>query len=212
MSPHKFLIVDDHVVVRSGLRLILEDEFPGAVFGEAATAASALGRVVQEPWDLVLLDVTLPGRSGLEALDDLRHARPRMPVLMLSMHPEAEFAVRALKSGAVGYLSKQSAAEELVGAVRKALAGGRYITAALAEKLAAAVAGDARARLPHEGLSNREFQTMRLLAAGRTVKEIAGELSLSAKTVSTYRTRILSKLGLRGTAELVRYAIEHKLG
>lgn len=205
----KFLIVDDHVMVRSGLRHLLEDEFPGAKFGEAATAADARAHVFKEPWDIVLLDISLPGRSGLDALGDLRKAQPGLPVLILSMHPEAEFAVRALKAGAAGYLTKQSAAEELVCAVHKALAGGRYITAALAEKLAADVAGDAG--LPHESLSGREFQTLRLLAAGKAVKEIAAELSLSAKTVSTYRARVLEKLGLRSTVELARYALQHGL-
>lgn len=211
MRPLKFLIVDDHAVVRSGLRQILQDEFPRAKFGEAGTAAAALARVFKEPWDLVLLDVTLPGRSGLDALGDLRKARPRLPVLVLSMHPEAEFAVRALKAGAAGYLTKQSAAEELIDAVRKALAGGRYITAALAEKLATVLAGGAGAGLPHEDLSDREFQTLRLLAAGRAVKEIAAELSLSAKTVSTYRARVLEKLGVKTTVELLRYALQHGL-
>ncbi len=207
----KFLIVDDHVVVRAGLRQILEDEFPGASFGEAGSAAAARALVVGEPWDLVLLDISMPGRSGLEALGDLRQTRPRLPVLVLSMHPEAEFALRALKAGASGYLTKQSAAEELIGAVRKALAGGRYITAALAEKLAADIAGDFGPSLPHESLSDRELQTLQLLAAGKAVKEIAAELSLSAKTVSTYRARVLEKLGLRSTVELARYALRHGL-
>ena len=206
----KFLIVDDHVVVRSGLRQMLADGFPGAGFGEAGSAAEALQCVLKGKWDLVLLDVSLPGRSGLDALADLRQVSPRLPVIMLSMHPESEFAVRALKAGAAGYLTKQSAAEELLDAVRKALAGGRYITASLAERLAENVAG-ANPVLPHEGLSDREFQTLRLLAAGKAVKEIAAELSLSAKTVSTYRTRVLEKLGLKSTVDLARYALQHGL-
>jgi DNA-binding NarL/FixJ family response regulator len=204
-------MVDDHTVVRSGLRQILEDEFPRAVFGEAATAGDALALAIKEPWDLVLLDVTLPGRSGLDALADLRFACPRLPVLMLSMHPEAEFAVRALRAGAAGYLTKQSAAEELVAAVEKALAGGRYITASLAEKLAAEVSRGPASGSAHEALSEREFQTLRMLVAGKAVKDIAAELSLSAKTVSTYRARILEKLGLKSTVELVRYAMQHGL-
>ncbi len=207
----KFLIVDDHVVVRSGLRQMLAEEFSDATFGEAGTAAEALERVFNEKWDLALLDITLPGRSGLDVLGELRSASPGLPVIILSMHPEAEFAVRALKAGAVGYLTKQSAAEELIDAVKKALDGGRYITASLAEKLAENLAAGSAGDLPHTTLSNREFQTFRLLAGGKGVKDIAGELSLSAKTVSTYRTRVLDKLGLKTTVDLARYALQHHL-
>lgn len=206
----KILIIDDHAVVRSGLRRILADEFPQASFAEADSAESGLHLARRQPPDLVLLDVSLPVRNGLEALADLRASYPRLPVLMLSMHPEAEFAVRALKGGAAGYLTKQSAAEELIAAAHKALDGGRYVTSALAEQLAADVAG-ARPVLPHEDLSDREFQTLRLLAAGKAVKEIAAELSLSAKTVSTYRERLLQKLGLRTNVDLARYALQHGL-
>lgn len=206
----KILIIDDHLVVRRGLKQILADEFPGCVFGEAATAAEALSRVLREKWDIVLLDLNLPGRSGLDALGDIKRARRRLPVLVLSMYPEAEFAVRVLRAGAAGYLTKQSAAEELVAAIKKAVAGGRYITAALAEKLAMDL-GQAGERPPHESLSDREYQTMALLAAGRTVKEIAATLALSVKTVSTYRTRVLEKLHVKGTVELARYALQHHL-
>jgi two-component system invasion response regulator UvrY len=206
----KILLVDDHQVVRHGLKQMLADEYPAAAFGEAGTVADALRLVRAEPWDLVLLDLTMPGRGGLDALGELKDARPGLPVLVLSMHPEEEFAVRALKSGASGYLTKQSAADELLAAVEKALAGGRYVTASLAEKLAANVAGDNTGK-PHEALSPREFETLRLLAAGRSVKEIAGALCLSGKTVSTYRARILEKLDLKTNVDLARYAIEHGL-
>jgi len=206
----RILIVDDHLVVRRGLQQLLADEFPRTTFGEAGTATEGLQRVLREKWDIVLLDLSLPGRSGLDALAEIKHARPALPVLVLSMHPEAEFAVRVLKAGGAGYLTKQSAAEELVAAVKKAVSGGRYITASLAEKLATDL-GQAGDRPPHETLSNREYQTMELLAAGRTAKEIAAELSLSVKTVSTYRTRLLRKLRVKGTVELARYALQHGL-
>ena len=206
----KFLIVDDHVVVRQGLRQMLADEYPPAAFGEATNAAEALQRVLHETWDLVLIDVTLPGRSGIDALADLRKAQPNLAIIVLSMHPESEFAVRALKAGAAGYLTKQSAAEELLDAVRKALRGERYITAALAEQLADTVVGKKTAP-PHESLSERELQTLRLLAQGKPVKEIASALSLSPKTVSTYRARVLEKLNLNSTVDLARYALEHQL-
>lgn len=206
----KILLIDDHLVVRQGVKQILADEFPAATFGEAASAAEAIRQIGAHEWTIVLLDLALPDRSGLDALVDLKALRPRVPVLVLSMHPEAEFALRVIKAGASGYLTKQSAAEELLAAVHKALAGGRYITASLAEKLAAdAVAG--RAREPHEELSDREFQTLRLLAAGRAVKEIAAMLGLSSKTVSTYRARVLEKLQLKTTVDLAHYAMKHGL-
>ncbi len=207
----KILMVDDHRVVRHGVKLILAGEFPGAAVEEAGTAAEAIARVGErDQWDLVLLDLSLPDRSGLDALRDIKQLRPALPVLVLSMHPEAEFAVRVLRAGAAGYLTKQSAAEELVVAMRKVLAGGRYITAALAEQLAADL-GAAGFRPAHELLSNREYQTMQLLAAGRTVNEIAAALALSPKTVSTYRTRVLAKLNIKSTVDLVRYALQHQL-
>lgn len=206
----KILLIDDHLVVRQGMKQILEDEFPRASFGEASTVAEAMRLVQKGDWSIALLDLTLPDRSGLDALADFKAMRPRLPVLVLSMHPEAEFALRVIKAGAAGYLTKQSAAEEMLAAVHKALAGGRYITASLAEKLAAdAVAGDSRPA--HEQLSDREYQTMQMLAAGKAVKEIAATLGLSGKTISTYRARVLEKLGLSSTVELARYAITHGL-
>lgn len=206
----KILIVDDHMVVRQGLKQILADEFPAANFGEAGTAAEALSKLEQDTWEIVLLDLNLPGRGGLEVLADLKVMQPSLPVLVLSMHPEAEFAVRVLKAGAAGYLTKQSAADELVTAIRKAIGGGRYITASLAEQLATDIA-EGNDSLPHEELSNREFQTLRLLAAGKSVKEIGALLNISGKTVSTYRARILEKLQLKSTVDLARYAMEHGL-
>jgi two-component system, NarL family, invasion response regulator UvrY len=206
----KILITDDHVVVRKGLRQILADEFKKAEFTEAGNASEALDRIRRENWDVVVLDITMPGRSGLEALKEIKEARPKLPVLVLSMHPEDQFAVRVLKAGASGYMTKESATDELVGAVRKIVAGGRYVSPALAEKMASYLAIDTP-RPPHERLSDREFVVLRMIASGRTVSQIAEELSLSVKTVSTYRVRILEKMGMTSNAELTHYAIKNQV-
>ena len=206
----RVLIVDDHAVVRRGLRGLLSDEFQGAVFGEAADAAQALNQLRLAKWDIALLDLMLPGKSGLDLLKELKAEWPRLPVLVLSGHPEDQFAVRVLKAGAGGYMTKESAPEELAKAIRKILAGGRYVSAALAETLALGVKQDLT-RTPHETLSDREYEVMSHIAAGKTVTEIADELSLSAKTISTYRTRVLQKLGVKNSAKIVQYAIRNGL-
>lgn len=206
----RLLVVDDHEVVRRGTRQVLAEGFPGATFGEAATAAEALARLEEERWDLLVLDINLPGRSGLEVLEDVRRQWPKLPVLVLSAYPEEEFAVRCLRLGAAGYLTKNSAADELVAASRKALEGGKYVTAALAERLATVLGGGLRGQ-PHEALSGRELQVVRLVASGKTMKEIAAELNLSEKTIATYRARIADKLGVSTNVELTRYALQHKL-
>jgi len=206
----RVLIVDDHAIVRRGLRELLSDQFPAAKFGEAADADQALEQLQKREWDVVLLDITLPGKSGLDLLKELKSARPKLPVLVLSAHPEDQFAIRALKAGAEGYLTKETAPEELVNATRKVLAGGRYVSPALAEKLAFGVSKDLTGT-PHEKLSDREYQVMCHIAAGKTLAEIAAELSLSPKTVSTYRTRILEKLGVKNSAAIVRYAMRNGL-
>jgi len=206
----KILIIDDHAMVRKGLRHCLADEFHRAEFGEARNAQEALARVWKDKWDVVVLDITLPGRGGLEVLGELKKARPKLPVLVLSMHPEDQFAVRVLKAGASGYMTKESAAEELVGAVKKVLAGGRYVSPSLAEKMAAAMTLDFR-KPPHERLSNREFQVLRLIASGLRVSDIARELCLSVHTISTHRARLLEKMGLATNASLTRYALENHL-
>jgi DNA-binding NarL/FixJ family response regulator len=206
----RILIADDHEVVRRGLKDILAEAFDRLKVGEAANAHEALEAVRKQEWDIVLLDINMPGRSGLEVLEELKRDLPRLPVLVLSVFPEADYAVRALKMGAAGYLTKQSASDELLAAVRKALAGGKYVTASLAEKLAASLAGQ-DAAAPHEALSNRELQVLRMIATGKTIKEIAAELCLSEKTVGTYRTRISDKLGLGTNVELTRYALQHRL-
>lgn len=205
----KILLADDHAVVRHGLKQILADAFKRATFAEARNAQEALDRVWESDWDVVILDITMPGRSGLEVLREIKKSKPRTPVLVLSMHPESQFAVRVLKRGASGYMTKESAPDELVGAIKKVLAGGRYVSASLAEKLATYLASDQKA--PQEKLSDREFQVLRLIASGRIVSEIAKELSLSVKTISTYRSRILEKMGMKNNAELMHYAMQHQL-
>ncbi|HZR18931.1 MAG TPA: response regulator transcription factor [Verrucomicrobiae bacterium] len=205
----RVLLADDHTVVRSGLKQILAEEFKRAVFGEARNAQETLDLVGKERWDVVILDITMPGRSGLEVMRVIRKLRPGLPVLVLSIHPENQFAVRVLKLGAAGYMTKESAAEELVRAVKKVLSGGRYVSAALAETLAVNLATDSAP--PQELLSDREFQVLRLIASGKIISEIARELMLSVKTISTYRSRILEKMGLRNNAELMHYAMQHHL-
>jgi DNA-binding NarL/FixJ family response regulator len=206
----KILITDDHSVVRQGLKQILAAEFKKADFGEASNAHEAIKKVTENGWDVVILDVTMPGRSGLEVLKDIKQLRPKLPVLILSMHPEDQFAVRMLKAGASGYMTKESAPEELVGAVKKVMSGGRYVSSELAEKMASYLAIDVQTP-PHERLSDREFLVLRMIASGKPVSAIAKELSLSVKTISTYRTRILEKTGMHNSAELTHYAIQNHL-
>ncbi|MGH7946529.1 MAG: response regulator [Opitutaceae bacterium] len=206
----KILITDDHAVVRQGLKQILLEEFTRAEFGEATNAQEAIDRVWKEHWDVVVLDITMPGRSGLEVLKEIKKSRPKLPVLVLSMHPEDQFAVRILKIGASGYMTKESAPNELVGAVRKVIAGGRYVSPSLAEKMASYLAIDVHTP-PHERLSDREFLVLRLIASGKTPTAIAKELALSVKTISTYRMRILEKMNMANNAELTHYAIQNQL-
>ncbi len=206
----KILIADDHPIVRRGLRQILVEQPDMAVLGEAQNAQELLDLARHDNWDVVVLDISMPGRGGLEVLKDLKTLRPGAAVLVLSIHPEDQYAGRALKAGAAGYLTKDSAPEELVKAIRKVLAGGKYVSPSFAETLALRL--DASLAKPlHEALSDREYQVLCRIASGKTVSQIAEELALSAKTVSTYRGRILDKLGLDTTAELMRYALERGL-
>ena len=205
----RVLLADDHAVVRRGLKQILAETEDIRTEGEVDSGAGVLRAVRQKKYDIVLLDITLPDQNGLEVLGQLRAAHPNLPVLMLSVHPEEQYAVRALKGGAAGYLTKDSAPEEMVAAIRKVYRGGKYVSAALAERLAGLLGSQAGA--PHESLSEREFQVMLLLANGKSVSEIANRLALSAKTVSTYRTRLMEKLGVKSIAELVRYVMEQGL-
>lgn len=206
----RILIADDHEVVRRGLKETLNEAFSHVTFGEANSAQETLASVARQDWDVVILDISMPGKSGLDILDDLHRMRPRLPILLLSMHPERQYARRALKSGAAGYLTKESVADELKEAVRRVQSGGRYVSAKLAEELAFDLGrrSDAPA---HELLSDREFQVLRMIASGMTVKQIADGIALSVKTVSTYRSRILEKTGMKTTAELIRYALQSGL-
>jgi two-component system, NarL family, invasion response regulator UvrY len=205
----RILLADDHTLLREGLKQILAEAFPQAEFGEAGTTAETLECLRSARWDILVLDVFMPGRSGLEVLDEIRRHRPDLPVLVLSSAPEEQMAIRVLKNGASGYLNKQAAAESLVQAVKKVVGGGKYVSEALAERLAAK-AGDG-ALLPHERLSDREFEVMRLIISGKSLKEIAAEFSLSAKTISTFHTRIWQKLGVTNDVDLARYALDHGL-
>lgn len=206
----RVLIADDHAVFRRGLRETLAEAFSRVTFGEARTAQETLEHVRRQDWDVVILDISMPGKSGLDILDDLKRLRPKLPILLLSMHPEQQFARRALKAGAAGYLTKDGVPEELKVAIKKIVVGGRYVSATLAEKLAVDLREGADLPL-HELLSDREFQVLRMIASGKTVKEIGEELSLSVKTVSTYRARILEKTGMKTNAELIRYGLQSQL-
>ena len=206
----RILITDDHAVVRQGLKLILADHFKKAIFGEARNATEALALVWKEKWDVVVLDITMPGRSGLEVLKEIKRSYPKLPVLILSMHPEDQFAVRLLKAGAAGYLTKESAGDELVGAIKKVVSGGRYVSPALAERMATYLTDDFQ-KAPHERLSDREFLILRMIASGKPVSQIAREISLSVSTVSTYRARILEKMDMKNNAELTHYALQKEL-
>ena len=206
----RILIVDDHAILRRGLKEILEREFRDVRIGGAGTAEQALTQLDSEKWDLVILDITMPGRSGVDVLRHLKALRPKLPVLVLSMHPEDQYGKRVLKAGASGYMNKESAPEELIKAVRKLLSGGRYVSPTLAETLAVDLGRD-DGTPAHERLSDREFEVLRKMASGKTVGQIAQELHLSVPTVSTYRARILEKMGMSNTAELIRYAVSHHL-
>lgn len=202
------LLVDDHAVVRRGLRELLGEEFPRAEFCEAGSGGEALCQIAKRPWGLVILDVSLPGRDGLDILKEALALRPGIPIMVLSVHGEDQYAIRALRAGAAGYVTKETAPEDLTAAVRKILQGGKYVSPRLAEKMVAALATrDGSRQLPHEGLSDRELQVLRMLAVGKSVKEIGADLALSEKTISTYRTRIIGKMSMRSNAELMRYAL-----
>jgi DNA-binding NarL/FixJ family response regulator len=211
-QPLRILVVDDHAVVRDGLKRLLAARFPDAIFGESGGTQPALDLLDNADWDVMLLDLTMPGRGGLEVLNEARNIQPKTKILVLTMHPPDQYAVRVMKCGAVGYLTKESAPEEIVAAVEKVLAGGKYVTAALAEKLVDDLSVPA-GKKPHEQLSDREYQVLLLLGAGKTVKEIGAELSLSVKTISTYRARVFEKLQFKSNADVVRYALnEHLVG
>lgn len=203
----KVLIADDHAVVRSGLKQILAETSDIVVEGEATNGRAALEKLEKQHFDVLVLDITMPGRSGLEILKDVKILKPQLPVLVLSMHAEEQFATRTLKAGAAGYLNKEGAPEELVKAIRKVCAGGKYVSATQAERMVGELTADAD-KLPHQLLSDREYEILCLIASGKTPTQIAGELSLSVKTVSTYRARLLGKMNLTTNAQLTHYAIK----
>lgn len=207
----RILLVDDHPVVRQGIRAILMERLKGAVVGEAADAGSALRQVRDGDWDVVVADISLPTMSGLDLIKELRRTSPNMPTVVLSMHPAAQFARRALKAGAAAYLTKDSAPDELVAAIDEARRGRRYVGRDLHDVPSHWSTRSVRLRLAHEGLSDREYQTLRMLGSGQSTSDIARDLGLSPKTISTYRMRVLEKLGMRTNAELMRYAIENSL-
>jgi DNA-binding NarL/FixJ family response regulator len=206
----RVLVADDHSILRRGLKEILVRELGGVECGEAGSAGEVLDQVRNHKWDLLILDVTMPGRSGLDIFADLKQVRPGLPVIVLSMHPEEQYARRAFKAGASAYLNKSSAPEELIQAIRKVLAGGRYVSAVLAEKMVLDLQ-QGWERPKHESLSDREFEVLRLIASGKTVSQIAEDLHLSASTVSTHRARILEKMNMTTSAELMHYAFQHGL-
>jgi two-component system invasion response regulator UvrY len=206
----KILVVDDHTIVREGLKKILVDTPDMVVADEASNGQEVIKKVGNNDYDLILLDISLPGRSGLDVLKQLKCTKPKLPILILSMHPEEQYAVRSLRAGASGYLTKQSVSNELIDAIRKVAQGRKYITPSLAEKLAFELVVDAR-KLPHETLSDREYQVMCMIGSGKTVKEIAETLSLSVRTISTHRAHILKKMKMKNNAQLTFYAIRNAL-
>ncbi len=206
----RILIVDDHEILRRGLREIFADTFPKMVIGEAADSREAMERILTQEWSIILLDLNIPGKSGLAVLEEMKRLYPHTPVLVLTAYSEEEFAIRSLKLGASGFLNKSQTSVELVAAVKKVLSGGKYVSAALAERLAFTLGSDLR-HAPHEALSSRELQVLQMIAKGIAIKEIAAELALSDKTVGTYRNRISKKMGLTTNVALTRYALKHAL-
>lgn len=207
----KIIIADDHALIRKGLKEILQQVKGLVLLDEADNGAELLSKISENEYDIVVLDISMPGKSGLDVLKDIRRMKPELPVLILSVYPEEQYAIRVLKAGASGYMTKDSAPDDLVNAIKKIVSGGKYISPSLAEILAAEVKSGGVIKQLHENLSDREFQVMKMLAAGKTIKEISEELFLSPKTVSTYRTRIYEKMKFSSKAELTGYAIKNEL-
>ena len=206
----KVLIADDHAIVRKGLRQIVKEQAAYMEVDEAADGQEVLEKIMAGEWDVLVLDISMPKRSGLDILQEVKHVKPNLPVLVLSVHPEEQYAIRVLKAGASGYMNKDCALDELVRGIQKVVGGGKYVSPTLAEKLAFDLSGQNN-RLPQESLSDREFSVLLLIGAGKSVSEIATELSLSVKTVSTYRARVLEKLSFHSNADLIRYVIDNSL-
>ena len=206
----KLIIADDHPIVREGLKQIIADSPHFTVSDEAGDGPELLDKVRKEDFDVIILDLKMPGMDGLDVLKQLKIEKPRIPVIILTVHPEAQYALRILRAGASGYLTKESVSDELITAIRKVHRGGKYISPSLAEKIAFALDTDSE-KILHETLSDREYQVMYMIASGKTVTEIAEELNLSVKTISTYRARILEKMNMKTNAELTRYAFQNNL-
>lgn len=206
----KILIADDHAIVRRGMKQLLLEQYPFATIGEAANAEQLVAEVMDNEWDVVVCDMNMPGRSGLDALQQIKEIRPKLPVLIMSMYPEDQYALRVLRAGASGYLGKETIHDDLVKAIETVRTGKKFITPGIAERLADAV-GAGSVSSPHEMLSDREFDVFKQLATGKSISEIAAKLSISSTTVSTYRSRIMEKMNMRSNAELARYAIENNL-
>ncbi|HQV54357.1 MAG TPA: response regulator transcription factor [Chitinophagaceae bacterium] len=204
----KILIADDHGIVRKGLKQILLEQYPTAIIGEAETADLLIASTLKEKWDLVICDMSMPGRSGLDALNQIKQSTPQLPVLIMSMHPEDQYAVRVLKAGAAGFLGKETIHDDIIKAIETVRLGKKYITPEIAEKLAEALDTGIHQAL-HQTLSDREFDVFKLLASGKSVTEIGEQLLLSATTISTYRSRIMEKMGMRSNSDLTRYALEN---
>lgn len=206
----QILIADDHAIVRRGLKLLLLEEYPSAEIGKVGDSESLVKSVIQKQWDVVICDISMPGRSGLDALSQIKQIAPKLPVLIMSMYPEDQYALRVLKAGAAGYLGKETIHDDIVKAIQTVRLGKKFITPAIADKLAQAFETDAGTNL-HDKLSDREFDVFKMIASGKSVSEIANQFSLSITTVSTYRSRILEKMDLKSNADLTRYALEKKL-
>jgi two-component system, NarL family, invasion response regulator UvrY len=206
----RILIADDHAIVRRGLRLLLLEEYPSAEIGEAGDAETLVNKIIQHEWSVVICDISMPGRSGLDALSQIKQIAPKLPVLIMSMYPEDQYALRVLKAGAAGYLGKETIHDDIIKAIQTVELGKKFITPTIAEKLAKAFEVDTTDQL-HEKLSDREFDVFKMLASGKAVSEIANQFALSVTTVSTYRSRVLEKMGMKSNADLTRYALEKKL-
>jgi len=206
----RILIADDHAIVRKGLRLLLLEAYPSAEIGEAGDAETLINKIIQQSWDVVICDIRMPGRSGLDALSQIKQIAPKLPVLIMSMYPEDQYALRVLKAGAAGYLGKETIHDDIIKAIQTVELGKKFITSTVAEKLAKAFQDDSDDQL-HEKLSDREFDVFKMLASGKAVSEIANQFSLSVTTVSTYRSRVLEKMSMKSNADLTRYALEKKL-
>ena len=207
----RILIADDHAIVRKGIKQLLAEEYPSATIAEVGDSESLIAKTSTENWDVVICDLDMPGRSGLDAMQQIKATHPKLPVLIMSIHPEEQYARRLLKAGAAGYLSKDAATEDLAKAVRQVLLGRKYISPAVAQIIADDVAQDRGDKALHESLSNREFEIFKLIASGMSVSEIADKLTLSSPTISTHRARILAKMNMRTNSELTRYALNNKL-